>query len=131
MFCYEHIFGTESVMSSNTSVALFPGLPTIQFLIACIIQKLRGRPGPIYQVNDVSVYLGRQRVEGIPIERTHITHVFFVLNQEWCVFCLVKCSKLQHLRKKLQEKTSSLLFLPFLLEIFIDKQHRLWATVLR
>ena len=29
-----------------------------------------GRPGIIYHVNDVSVYLGRQRGEGSPVERT-------------------------------------------------------------
>ena len=37
--------------------ALFPGLLTVHFLIACSMQKQRGRPGPFYHVNDV--YLGR------------------------------------------------------------------------
>ena len=31
-----------------------------------------GRPGPFYDVNDVSVYLGRQRGKGSPIERTSL-----------------------------------------------------------
>ena len=48
-------------------------IPTIQFLIACSMQKQRGRPGPFYHMNDVSVYLGRQRGgEGFPIERTSL-----------------------------------------------------------
>ena len=47
-----------------------------------------GRPSPFYHVNDVSVYLGRQRGEGSPIERTHFMHIFFILNQEWCHFRL-------------------------------------------
>ena len=42
-------------------VALFPGLPTVQFLIACSMQKRRGKAGPFYHVNDISVYIGRQR----------------------------------------------------------------------
>ena len=41
-----------------------------------------GRPGLFCHVNDISVYLGRQRGEGSPIEGTHFAHVFFVLNQE-------------------------------------------------
>ena len=41
-------------------LALFPGLPTIQCLIACSIQKRRGKVSIIYGVNDVNVYLGRQ-----------------------------------------------------------------------
>ena len=45
-----------------------------------------GRPGIIYHVNDVSVYLGRQRGEGSLIERTHFAHTFFVLNQERYAF---------------------------------------------
>ena len=40
---------------------LFPGLPTVQFLIACSMEKRRGRPGPFYHVNDPSVYLGNPR----------------------------------------------------------------------
>ena len=42
----------------------------------------RGRPGIFYPVNDVSVYLGRQRGEGSLIERTHhFTRAFFISNQ--------------------------------------------------
>ena len=46
------------------AIALFPGLLTIQFLIACSMQKLElGGPGSIYHVSDVSVHLRRQRGE--------------------------------------------------------------------
>ena len=31
-----------------------------------------GRPGIFYHVNGVSVYLGRQKAEGSPIERTRL-----------------------------------------------------------
>ena len=43
-----------------------------------------GRPGPFYHVNDVSVYLGRQRGGRGP--QSHFAHAFFVLNQEQYVF---------------------------------------------
>ena len=46
---------TNPSAGSSITIASFPGLPTVQFLIAC-----RGRPGIFYHVNDVSVYLGRQ-----------------------------------------------------------------------
>ena len=37
----------------------------------------------IFYMNNVSVYLGRQRGgKGFLIERTHFIHTFFVLNQE-------------------------------------------------
>ena len=50
-----------------TLLALFPGLPTVQFSIACSMQKRRGI---FYYVNDVSVYLGgHDRGQGYPIER--------------------------------------------------------------
>ena len=50
------------------------------------MQKNRGgRPGLFYHVNDVFVYLGKQR-EGSPIERTYFAHTFFVLDQEQYVF---------------------------------------------
>ena len=42
----------------NPNLASFPSLPTVKFLIACSMLKQRG---PFYHVNDVSVYLGRQR----------------------------------------------------------------------
>ena len=43
-------------------LALFPGLPTVQFLITCSVQERMGRPGIFYHVNNVSV--SRQRGRG-------------------------------------------------------------------
>ena len=40
--------------------ASFRGLPTIQFLITCSMQKLRGKV--FYDVNGINVSLSRQRV---------------------------------------------------------------------
>ena len=52
-------------------LASFIGLPTVQFLIACGMQKQRRRPGIIYHVNDISVYLGRHWwKEESPVKRT-------------------------------------------------------------
>ena len=51
-------------------VALFPGLPTVQFGLLAVCKNGGGRLGIIYHVNDISVYLGRQRGEGSPVERT-------------------------------------------------------------
>ena len=45
----------------QSKVVMFLGLPTVQFLISCSIQK---RPGPSYHMNDVSVYPGRERRRG-------------------------------------------------------------------
>ena len=42
----------------HVHVALFPGLPTVQFVVC---KNGGGRPGPFYHMNDVSVYLGGQR----------------------------------------------------------------------
>ena len=47
-------------------IASFPGLPTVQFLIACSMQNGGGRPGPFYHVNDVLSTRGRQRGGGVP-----------------------------------------------------------------
>ena len=34
-------------------IALFPGLPTVQFLMACSMRNGGGRPGPFFHVNDM------------------------------------------------------------------------------
>ena len=44
-----------------------------------------GRHGPLYHMNDVSVYRGG---EGSLIERAHFMHMFFILNQERYIFCM-------------------------------------------
>ena len=42
-----------------------------------VCENGRGRPGPFCHVNDVSVYLGRQRVGGVLIRKnTFCAHVF-------------------------------------------------------
>ena len=67
-------------------VALFPGLPTIHFLITCSMQK---RKGKAWSVLSRKWRQCRQKEEGSPMERTHFVHIFFILNQEWCHFRLV------------------------------------------
>ena len=54
------------------NLALFPGLPTIQFLIACSIQKRRGKDWSILSRDGHQCLpIGRQRGGGSPIERRH------------------------------------------------------------
>ena len=43
-------------------IASFPGHSPSSFWLLPVCKNGRGRPGPFYQVNDISVYLGRQRV---------------------------------------------------------------------
>ena len=65
------ILGVGSAVAVNThAVASFPGLPTVQFLIACSIQKRRGKA---WSILSCFVYVGRQREgEGSPIEKTSL-----------------------------------------------------------
>ena len=54
-------------------LASFPGLPTVQFLIAWSMQKREGEGlVSFYHMNDVSVYLGRQRGGGIPCRKNKL-----------------------------------------------------------
>ena len=63
-----------------------------------------------YHVNDISVYLGRQRGGGgDPIERTHFTQASFFKPGVVC-FLLCKHLKLHRLEQKLQGKASSSFF---------------------
>ena len=50
------------------TLALFTGLPTIQFFDRLQYANGGGRLDPFYHVNDVTVYLGRQRggAGGVP-----------------------------------------------------------------
>ena len=41
----------------------------LRFLIAYSMQRRRGRPGPFYHMNYVSVYLGRNRRDPLSKER--------------------------------------------------------------
>ena len=65
-----------------------------------------GRRGPFYYVNDINVYLGRQRGEGSLIKDAF--HAC-ILRFEPRVICLLLCErlKLQCLGQKLQDQTSS------------------------
>ena len=53
-------------------LASFRGLPTVHFWLLAVCKNGGGRPGIFYHVNDVSVYLGRQKGRGIPIKRTRL-----------------------------------------------------------
>ena len=83
--CWRYLTG--KLKGSITRVSLVPR-PSQSPVFGCLeYAKMEGgRPGIIYHVNDVSVYLGRQRGEGSLIERTHFTQVFFVLKQERYAF---------------------------------------------
>ena len=88
-------------------IASFPGLPTIQFLIACSMQKWRGRPCIFYYVNDISVYLGRQSGGGGGVPHC-ILRTRFCFEPEVVRFSLHERLKPQRLGQKLQDKASSL-----------------------
>ena len=50
---------------THTVLASFPGLHTIQFLIALIFKNKGGRPGPLHHMNiSVSTYVDRGGEEG-------------------------------------------------------------------
>ena len=68
------------------NLASFPGLPTVQFLTACCMQNKGGRPDPFYHVNDVSVYLGRQRGGVVPDWKNafHTRSSFWTKNGTFC-----------------------------------------------
>ena len=51
------------------AITSFPGLPTVQFLIAYGMQKGGGRPGPFYHVSDVNVYLLRHKGGGTSLTK--------------------------------------------------------------
>ena len=64
-------------------------------------------PGPFYHKNDVNVYLGRQNVGGVLIERMDFVHVFFVLKQERYVFRLVNIQNSSTWGKNYKKASSS------------------------
>ena len=92
------------IIFNGFSVALFPGLPTVQFLIC---NNGGRRPGILYHVNEVSVYLGRQRGGGIPHRKNAFCTHAFCFEPEAIRFSLHERSKLQRLGQKLRDKTSS------------------------
>ena len=60
----------EKMISLVFTLASFPVLPIVQFLIVCGMQKRRGRPGPFYHVNDISSTSVDRGGEGSLIEKT-------------------------------------------------------------
>ena len=78
-------------------VSLVPGLPTVQFLITCNFQNRRGRPGRFQHVNDISVYLGRQRWGGVPHHKITFCAHLLCFEPGAVHFSLHECSKLQSL----------------------------------
>ena len=68
-------FLKEFSWRGQQTVASFPGLPTVQFLIACSMQKQRGKAW---------YHLSCEWHQ--KIERAHFTHEFFVLNRERYAF---------------------------------------------
>ena len=65
---------------------MFPNLPLSPVLLLAVCKTKRRRPGPFCHVNDVSVYLGRQRGEGGGVPDC-ISHMLFVLKaiKNWTV----------------------------------------------
>ena len=70
----------------------------------------RGRPGPFYHLNDVSVYLCRQRGVRGPQSKGRILHMHSSFEPGAVHFSLRECSKLQCLGQKPQEKPPSSFF---------------------
>ena len=66
--------------------------------------------GIIYHVNDVSVYLGRQRGGGVPDRKDAFCACVLHFEPRAVRFSLRERFKLQHLGQKLQDQASSLFF---------------------
>ena len=74
VYC-SHKLDNEGIMIP----ASFPGLPTIQFWSLAVCKSRGRRPGSFYYMNDVSVYLGRQRGRGPQLkERISCTRSSFL-----------------------------------------------------
>ena len=106
---------------------VFLGLPTVQFMITCSIQKRMqknrgGRPGLFYHVNDVFVYLGRQREGRGPQSNERILHTHSSFWTRSNTFSLRKHSKLQHFGQKLQDQASSSFFGPLPSSVYLYQQ---------
>ena len=73
---------TGSLESAWPSVASFPGLPTVQFLIACSMQNKGGRPGHLL------MWMTSVSTLGEPWSKRCISRMHsLILNQEWYAFC--------------------------------------------
>ena len=83
---------------------MFLGLPTVQFLIPCSLQK---RPSPSYHMNDVSVYPGRERRRGSLTKRMSlksflVVSVFFLFF--FFFFVVLDVCKAENLLLVVQDK---------------------------
>ena len=76
--CWRYLTG--KLKESITRVSLVPRPSQSPVLVAWSMQKWRGEAWYHLSRKWRRVYLGRQRGEGSPIERTHFVHAFFVLN---------------------------------------------------
>ena len=92
----------------EAKLASFPGLSTIQFLITCSMQKQR--PGPFYHVNDISVYVDRQRRGGVPDRKNAFRAHILCFEPGEVRLSLRERSKFWSLGQKLQDKVSSSFF---------------------
>ena len=76
----------------------------VQFLIG------GGRPGTIYHVNDISVYLGRQMWGGVTDQKNTFCACVLCFEPRAVHLSLRERSKLQRLGQKLQDQASSSFF---------------------
>ena len=60
----------------TSTIDSFSGLPTIQFLIACSMQKQRRKAWSIFHMNDVNVVDRR----GVPDQKNKLEAFFFVVS---------------------------------------------------
>ena len=88
-----NISPAENLGSNINLAASFPGLPTVQFLIACSMQKWRGKAWSILSCEWCFVYLGRQRRGGVPDwKNTFHTRILHILKQGAVRFSLCERS---------------------------------------
>ena len=75
-------------MTVSHCIALFPGLPTIQFLYAK--KNRREKSGSVYYLTDINTQEGRKEEEP-PIERMQFVHALHVPNK-WLVVANIQNS---------------------------------------
>ena len=82
-------------------------------------KKQRERPGLFYHMNEIYVYLIRQRGGRGLNKRVHFAHTFFIPKNERYVFHFAKRLKFQHLNRN-KKKLILLLEGPFPLSSLVD-----------
>ena len=76
-------FATNSYFECCVRPSLVPRLSHHPFFYTCSMQSGGGKPGPCYLVNDVTVYLGRQRWGGVPDQKNELEALS-------CSFCSIR-----------------------------------------